>query len=573
MYIDVVPNRASPPAILLRESARINGKIKKRTLANLSALPAECIEPLRALLRGENLVTPSDAFDKISDQRHGGCEAIRVAMHKIGFPALLDSRRCRERDIVVAMVAMRILNPKSKLATSRLWPQYTLPADLGIADVDEKQLYAAMDWLLERQDRIETKLAARHLNNGGLALYDLSSSYFEGVTCPLAQRGYSRDGKHGTLQVNYGLMTDERGCPVAVSVYPGNTADSTTVASQLSKLRDQFKLNNITLVGDRGMISQKQINAIAALDGTAWITALRSGQIKDLVAKGAVQLGLFDDINLFELTHTDYPNERLIACKNHELAKRRALTREQLLKATETKLDKIKHSVDNGKLRGAANIGMRIGKVIGKYKVAKHFITNISDNSFAFSRNDDKIREEAALDGIYIVRTSLPQKACSAADTVHNYKKLAQVERAFRSIKTTDLAIRPIHHRTEDRVRAHIFLCVLAYYVQWHMMQALRPMLFADEMTDEQKAQRDPVSTARRSEAALRKASRKTLDDGSTVHSFRTLLCELDLIVRSTCRLRAPDHSAPTFEVTTSRSPPQQKAFDLLAAISLCPVP
>jgi len=524
------------------------------------------------MLRGEKLVAPSDAFDKISDQRHGGCDAIRVAMQKLGFPALLDPRRCRERDLVVAMVAMRLLNPKSKLATSRLWSQYTLPADLGIADADEKQLYAAMDWLLQRQERLEARLAARHLKNGELALYDLSSSYFEGVTCPLAKRGYSRDEKQGSLQVNYGLMTDERGCPVAVSVYPGNTADSSTVASQLSKLRDQFKLNNITLVGDRGMISQTQINTIATLEGMAWITALRSGKIKDLVAKGAVQLGLFDNTNLFELTHEDFPNERLIACKNHELEKKRAHTREQLLRATETKLDQVKQSVDNGKLRGAANIGLRVGKVIGKYKVAKHFITDISNNTFAFARHDDNIREEAAVDGIYIVRTSLPKQACSAADTVRNYKKLAQVERAFRSIKTTDLAIRRIHHRTEDRVRAHILLCVLAYYVQWHLMQALRPMLFADEMTNEQKAQRDPVSAARRSEAALRRASRKTLDDGSTVHSFRTLLCELDLITRSTCRLRGPDPNAPTFDITTSRSPTQQRAFDLLAAISLCPV-
>ena len=573
MYIDVVPNRASPPAILLRESVRHGGKIVKRTLANLSALPLAQVEPLRAILRGESLVSPTDAFDKLADRQHGACEAVRIAMRRIGFDSLLDARRSRPRDRVVAMVAARILDAKSKLATSRSWARYTLTADLGVDDADEKELYDAMDWLIERQPRIEKKLAARHLQSGGLALYDLSSSYFEGVTCPLAKRGYSRDGKPGTLQVNYGLMTDARGCPVSVSVYPGNTADSSTLAAQITKLRDEFGLHNVVLVGDRGMISQKQIDAMTPLDGLAWITALRTERIKQLVADGAIQLGLFDDRNLFELTHDDYPNERLVACRNHDLAQRRAHKRQQLLAATEAKLAKIQQSVEAQRLQGAAKIGLRVGKVIGKYKVAKHFVLQIRDDAFTFQRHDERIREESALDGLYVVRTSLSAQLSSAADTVRSYKKLSRVERAFRTIKTTALAVRPIHHRNDPRVRAHIFLCVLAYYVEWHMRNALSPMLFADELSDADKDERDPVKPAVRSDAALRKVSTQQLDDGTVVHGFRTLLDHLALVVRSTCRTRGAGSDSPTFEVVTTLSPLQHRALDLLSKIKIAPYP
>ena len=572
MYIDIVPNRASPPAVLLRESVRERGKVVKRTLANLSSLDPSQVEALRAILRGETLVAPSDAFEKLSDRQHGACEAVRVTMTRLGFDALLDSRRSRERDLVVAMVAARILEPKSKLATSRSWSRYTLAADLGVDGAHEKQLYAAMDWLLERQARIEKKLSARHLESGALALYDLSSSYFEGVTCPLAKLGHSRDGKPGTLQVNYGLMTDARGCPVAVSVYPGNTADSKTLLPQLTRLREDFGLENVVLVGDRGMISQKQIDAMTPLDGVAWITALRTERIKQLVDTGAIQLGLFDEKNIFELVHDDYPGERLVACRNPELAKRRAHKRESLLAATEAELANVKKSVDSGRLVGAAKIGLRVGKVIGKYKVGKHFVLGIADEAFAFQRNEERIREEASLDGIYVVRTSLPKERATAADAVRSYKKLSRVERAFRTIKTGNLAVRPIHHRLEDRVRAHIFLCVLAYYVEWHMRDALRPMLFADEMTDEEKDQRDPVAPAERSDAALRKIKTKKLDDGSPAHDFRSLLDELALVVRSTCRARAAKEDAATFDVVTSLTATQRRAFELLEETPTYPV-
>jgi len=574
MYIESVPNRNSPPAILVRESVRIGARIVKRTVANVSHLPEHCIDVLRKALRGETLVEPSSAFDKIDDRFHGGCEAVRIAMRQIGFDSLLDSRRSRKRNLVIAMVVMRILNPKSKLATTRLWSAYTIAEDLGLSDADEQELYSAMDWLLAQQARIERKLAARHLHDGCHALYDLSSSYFEGGKCPLARRGYSRDGKPGKLQVNYGLLTDGLGCPVCISVFPGNATDSSTLPSQLTKLRDDFGLSSVVLVGDRGMICQKQIDSIAEQDGLAWITALRSQKVKHLVAEGAVQIGLFDDRNLFEITHPDYPNERLIACKNHELAHRRARIRESLLAATEAKLQKVKDAVVREKrpLRGAAKIALRIGREVNRHKVAKHFELDITDTTFEFRRKHQQISDEAALDGIYIVRTSLSSEQSSPADTVRDYKSLSRVERAFRTIKTTDLAIRPIHHRTEDRVRAHIFVCMLAYYVQWHMQRALQPMLFADEMTDEQKAQRDPVAAAKRSPTALDKVSTKKLNDGTAPHSFRTLLCDLSRIVRSTCRIRGTDTQGATFQITTSRSPPQQRVMELLAAIRPYPV-
>ena len=572
MYIDVVPNRASSPAVLLRESARKNGKIVKRTLANLSVLDASQVEALRAILRGEKLVSPAAAFDKVQDRQHGACDLIHVAMKRLGFEALLDSRRSRERDLVVAMIAARILEPGSKLATSRSWSRYTLTADLGVEGAGEKELYAAMDWLFERQPRIEKKLAARHLKNGELALYDLSSSYFEGVTCPLAKLGYSRDGKKGTLQVNYGLLTDARGCPVSVSVFPGNTSDSKTLSPQLTKLREDFGLKEIVVVGDRGMIFQKQIDEMKLLDGVAWITALRTEGIRELFDTGAIQLGLFDEKNLFELTHDAYPGERLVACRNTELGKRRAHKRESLLAATEVALAKVKKSVDSKRLQSAAKIGLRVGKVIDKRKVGKHFLIDISENAFEYRRDEENIRKEAALDGIYVVRTCLAKERTSAADAVRSYKKLSRVERAFRTIKTGSLDVRPIHHRLEDRVRAHIFLCMLAFYVEWHLRESLRPLLFADEMTEAEKDQRDPVAPAKRSADALRKTKTKKLDDGTPVHSFRTLLNDLSLIVRSTCRASGAKPDAPTFEVVTRLTEKQRRAFELIEKIPVYPV-
>ena len=651
MYIASIPNRSSPPALLLREGYREGGKVKTRTLANLSKLPPEAIVALRQVLKGEKLVNASDAFEALASLQHGHVQAVLDAMRRLDVACLIASRPSPQRDRVVALVAARILEPDSKLATTRWWHLTTLPAMLGVADADEDDLYAAMDWLLERQDRIEKKLAARHLHEDGLALYDLSSSYFEGVTCPLAARGHNRDGKKGKLQVNYGLLTNARGIPVSVSVFEGNTGDPKTLLPQVTKLRKDFGIERFVLVGDRGMITQKQVDALREIDGIDWIAALRPEAIKKLVEGGAIQMELFDERNLFELTHPDFPGERLVACRNPELAKRRAQKRKSLLEATVQELEKVRRMVgqgrlhgkdaigvrvrkilqqykvgkhyqleirddgfdfevdpekmaaevarqyenpelvrkqlarckrhiaaiaeqlekvrqriERGRLHGQDQIGVRVGKVVNQYKVAKHFKLDIDDDRFDFEIDADKVAAEAALDGIYVVRTSLPEQRMSADDTVRSYKRLAQVERAFRSLKTLDLQVRPIRHRLEDRVRAHIFLCMLAYYVQWHMLEAWRPLLFCDE-DQEAKTTRDPVAPAQRSEEALRKVHSKTLEDGSGVHSFQTLLKLLSGIVRNVCRIPGAPPDAPTFDVVTTPNAKQQRAYQLLEAI------
>jgi len=568
MHIDAVPNRGSRPAYLLRESFREGGKVRKRTLANLSSLPDEQIVAIRAVLRGEKLHPVDELFEVIESRSHGHVEAVRVAMQKLGFEALVSSRRCRERDLVCAMVAARIIAPHTKLATTRWWHTTTLAEDLGVADADEDDLYAAMDWLLERQGGIEKKLAARHLGEGSLVLYDLSSSYFEGTTCPLAKLGHNRDGKKGKLQVNYGLLTDRRGCPVAVSVHDGNTNDAKTLLPQVDKLKKDFGIQTLVLVGDRGMISQKAIDELREQDQVAWITALKTAQIRALVEGGQLQLGLFDEKNLFELSHPDFPAERLIACRNPELAKLRGHKRQSLLEATEKELEQVKGMVERRRLGGRDAIGVRVGKVVNKYKVAKHFALDIEEHRFGFHRLEDNIAREAALDGIYIIRTSLAKKQMTADDCVRNYKSLANVERAFRSLKTIDLKIRPIHHHLADRVRSHIFLCMLAYYVEWHMREAWRPLLFADE-DQVTKTTRDPVAPAKRSTAAQAKAATHTLDDGTPAHSFCTLQQELATIVRNTaCAPQAGD-DAPTFKITTTPNSTQRRALELLNAMRL----
>ena len=568
MHIDTIPNRGSRPAYLLRESYREGARVHKRTLANLSSLSDEQILAIRAVLRGEPLTPPADRFEVVASRAHGHVEAVAAAMQRLDFAALVASKPCRERDLVLAMVASRIVAPHTKLATTRQWHTTTLACDFGVAEANEDDLYAAMDWLLLRQDTIQKKLATRHLSAGGLVLYDLSSSYFEGSTCPLAKRGYSRDGKSGSLQVNYGLLTDARGCPVAVSVHEGNTADSKTFMPEVKRLRDQFGVERMVMVGDRGMISQKAINEMHATEGIGWITALKSASIRALVEQGQLQLGLFDERNLVELSSPDYPDERLVACRNPELAKLRAYKREELLTATERNLAKIKTRVDAHKLNGQDKIGVQVGKVVNQYKVAKHFELAIGDTTFTFARKQDSIAAEAALDGIYIIRTSVPATQMDAADCVRNYKALAQVERAFRSLKTMDLKVRPIHHRTADRVRAHIFLCMLAYYLEWHLREAWRELMFAD--TDlEAKATRDPVAPAKRSKAALAKVARRALDDGTPVHSFATLLAELATIVRNTCRTPNAGPDASCFNITTSPNATQQRAFELLQQIKL----
>lgn len=700
MYISRIPNRSSPPAILLRESYREKGKVKTRTLANLSKLPGEAISLLKRFLAGERFVATTEAFQCVHSWQHGHIQAVRDAMKRLGFDRLISARACPERDRVIAMVAARILAPESKLATTRWWEITTLPRMLALEGSDEDDLYAAMDWLLDRQECIEARLAKRHLSDDALVLYDLSSSYFEGSSCPLGALGHNRDGKKGKLQVNYGLLTDDRGCPVAVSVFNGNTVDTQTLLPQVQRIQGQFGIERLAIVGDRGMISQTQIDALKVIPGVDWITALRGSAIHKLVDAHQVQIDLFDERSHFQLTHPAYPGERLVACRNPLLAERRASKRQALLEATtreleaaralveraklrgrekiaqrvkkllghcglaeqftltideghfayrlpnpdraaaallsafETKIERVRARIARGTLRGRATIearlkaiakqhkldkqvvfvigeagfdvripgqntalkqaldgfcqalerirvlveqgkfggqdkiGVRLGKVINKYKVGKHVILDIQDEGFTFRVDEQKVAEEAALDGIYVIRTSVDTERMSAAEAVRSYKSLSQVERAFRSIKTVDLKVRPIHHHLEPRVRAHIFLCMLAYYVEWHMREAWRPLLFCDEDL-EAKTLRDPVVPAKRSDAAMDKAHTKTLVDGSPVHSFQSLLRLLSGIVLNIAQVPGTFDDAATFEITTTPNPTQQRAIELVNNIHL----
>ena len=568
MHIDVVPNRGSRPTYLLRESYREGSRVRKRTLANLSALSDAQIHAIRTVLGGEQLGPVAEYFEVLASRPHGAVQAVRVAMQRLGFEALVAARPGPMRTLVCAMVAARIVAPHTKLATARWWHSSTLAEEFSVTEADADDLYAAMDWLLERQEAIEKKLAVRHLHAGGLVLYDLSSSYFEGSCCPLARIGYNRDGKRGMLQVNYGLITDARGCPVAVSVHEGNVADSLTLLPVVERLREQYGIGELVMVGDRGMISNQAIATMRETGAVDWITALKSASIRALVEQGQLQLGLFDARNLLELSCPAYPGERLIACRNPELAKLRAHKREELLAATEQNLTKIKARVDAGQLTGRAAIGLRVGRVIDQYKVAKHFALTIEERAFSFERKSEAIAAEAALDGIYIIRTSVAATRMQAPDCVRNYKALANVERAFRSLKGIDLKVRPIHHRLADRVRAHIFLCMLAYYVEWHMREAWRELMFADP--DQQaKITRDPVAAARRSAHALKKAAQQQLDDGTPVHSFSTLLAELSTLARNTCRTPGAGADAPTFDVLTTANPKQQRALELIQQLRL----
>ena len=557
---------------LLRRSYREDGKVKNETLGNLSHLPEPLVEIIRRSLQGQTFVPLEATFQITRSRAQGHVQAISLAMQRLGLSSLIGSTPCRERDLVLAMVASRIAFAHTKLATTRRWHTCTLAEDFGVADADEDDLYAAMDWLLTRQDAIQAKLAPRHLSSGGLVLYDLSSSYFEGSTCPLARRGYSRDGKPGTLQVNYGLLTDARGCPVAVSVFEGNTADSKTFMPAVQRVREDFGVQQVVMVGERGMrtvgTQQKAIDELRQTDAMGWITALKSVSIRALVEQGQLQLGLFDERNLVELESPDYPRERLVACRNDALAKLRAHKREELLKATEAHLLEVQASVDAAKLRGQDKIGVRVGKIINKHKVAKHFELVITDASLAWTRRQDHIDSEAALDGLYIIRTSVSAAQMDAPTCVRNYKSLANVERAFRSLKTIDLKVRPIHHRLEKRVRSHLFLCMLAYYVEWHMRQAWAPLTFTD--TDQPaKATRDPVAPAKRSKSAQDKASSHTLPDGQTTHSFATLMVDLATIVSNTCRSPKSAPDSPTFNVLTTATAHQLKAIALIDAIKL----
>ena len=567
MHIHIVPNRGARPTILLRESYREGKKVKKRTIANLSHLPMHQIELLRAVFQGADLQPAGLGFVVERSQPAGHVDAVHRMMERLGLPALIASKPCPERDLVLALITARILDPRPKLATTRSWAATTLAETFGVTLADEQDCYAAMDWLWARQDRIQKKLAARHLKADGLVLYDLSSSYFEGTTCPLARRGYSRDGRRGTLQVNYGLMTDDRGCPVAVTVHEGNTADPTTLMPEITRIKDEFGIAQFVMVGDRGMISSAAIATLREHGGIDWITALKSTSIRALVEDKSLQPDLFDDTNLCEITHPDYPGERLVACRNPELAKLRRHKREDLLSATEEALRTIQTRIEAGRLTGQDKIGLTVGRVINRYKMAKHFTLTITDTTFTFARKEDAIAAEAALDGLYIIRTSVSPERLDSASCVRHYKSLSQVERAFRSMKTVDIKVRPIHHRLSDRVRAHIFLCMLAYYVEWHLKEAWRELLFADE-DQVARATRDPVAPAQRSEEAKAKVARRHHEDGTPIHSFPTLLTELATIVRNTCRTSA-EADAPTFSVTTQPNPLQARAMVLIDALAV----
>jgi Transposase DDE domain len=565
MYIEAIPNRNSPPAILLREGWREGAKTHKRTLANLSHWPRHKIETLRRLLRDEVLVSPKDLFETQRTLAHGHVEAILGTIGKIGLDGVISSKRCRERDLVLAMIAERLIHPCSKLATTRLWHTTTLAEELSVAGANEDDLYDAMDWLVARQQRIEKKLAARHLREGAVVLYDVSSSYYEGQTCPLAQFGHDRDGQKGLPIIVYGVLTDGEGCPVAVSVYAGNTGDPTTVADQVDKLRQRFGLLRLVLVGDRGMLTQPQIDNLKAHPGLGWITALRSVSIRNLVTQGALQLSLFDQKNLAEIASPDFPGERLMACYNPLLAQERSRKRQALLEATEQGLTKLVREVarrTKSPLEGS-QIGLKAGKILERYKVGKHYALTIGEGIFRWARRVDSIEAEAKLDGIYVIRTSEPSERLSAADTVRTYKSLSQVERAFRCMKGIDLLVRPIRHRTENRVPAHIFLCVLAYYVEWHMRRALAPILFEDDQLETARKRRDPVLPAVPTESAKTKKATHTTPDGLPVHSFETLMAELASRGRNTYRLKSDDSSL-TFEQVPQPTAVQRRAYELL---------
>ncbi len=552
---------------LLMRSYREDGKVKKETVANITSLGDDIVELVRQALRGVKHAPVQSLFEIVSSRPHGNVEAVLCAMRRLGFARLLNARKCPERSLIMALVAQRILAPRTKLATTREWHSTTLAEQLGVADANEDDLYAAMDWLLQRKDRIEGKLARRHLSDDSLVMFDLTSSYFEGSACPLAARGYSRDRKQGKLQVNYGLLTDERGCPVAVSVFSGNTGDPKTLMPQVEKLRGRFGLHRFVMVGDRGMITGKQIKEMRGLGGIDWITALRSQSIRKLLEGGHIQLELFDERNLFELEHADFPGERLIACRNPGLAKRRKHKRTDLLEATGLALGKIARSVQCGRLKGkpGKTIGVAVGKVVNKYKVAKHIVLDIGDGHFGWSIDEASVTAEAALDGLYVIRTSVAQERLSAGGTVRSYKRLSRVERAFRTLKTVDIHVRPIHHRTADRVRAHIFLCALAYYVRWHMEQAWRELLF----TDEQPPVGDPVAPAQRSAAAMVKVRTHKRADGGVVHNFRTLMQKLATVVRNRSRLASLDGGDATVDVLTRPDGDQRRALELVGEIQV----
>ena len=565
MYVETVPNRNSPPAILLREGRREGKKVHKRTLANLSSWPKDKIERLRRVLKDEPLVHPDQLFLVERSRPHGHVELLMEVARKLKLPWLIDPRPSPQRDRVLAMILQRLLNPASKLATTRLWHTTTLGEELSLEDTDEDDLYEAMDWLLERQDRIEGKLAKRHLSEGDPVLYDVSSSYYEGESCPLMQFGHNRDGRRDRPMVVYGVLADGMGRPLAVEAYAGNTGDPTTVGDQVEKVRGRFGLKRVVLVGDCGLLTETQIRHLKRYPGVGWISALRHRQIRRLVESEAVQLSLFDRRHLAEVRSPDYPGERLIVCHNPILAEHRRQKRDALLEATEEALEGIARQVTRRTRTPllATEIAEKVGGVKNRFQVAKHFRTEIADGVFRYERHTEAITREAQLDGFYILRTSEGADRLETTEVVRRYKDLTRVERAFRSLKTVDLEIRPIRHRVEGRVRAHLFLCLLAYYVHWHLRQALAPLLFDDEELDAERARRDPVLAAQPSESAKRKKSKRLTEEGLPLHSLETLMAAMGTRARHQCRLPSePD--APCIQRLTEPTPLQQRALQLV---------
>src|SRR5882762_4930666 len=573
MYVATVPNRNSPPAILLRESYRLDGKVKTRTIANITHLAPHQVDALRLALAGSLTAASTPLPESFLISRslpHGHVAAVLGCLPKLQLDSILDPVPSRQRDLVIAMIVARIVEPASKLATARGLHCDTLHHSLGevlhLDSADEAELYQAMDWLLPQQSRIEQELAKRHLSDGGLVLYDLTSTYFEGRHCPLGKLGHSRDDKSGKLQIVFGLLTNASGCPVAVEVFAVNTADPKTVAAQVNKLRQRFGLSDVVLVGDRGMITSARIRQdLPASHGIQWISALRASQIQKLARDGRLQMSFFDKTDLVEIAHPGFPGERLIACFNPLLAEERSRKRPDLLAATEKQLETIAVATKRPKrpLRGKQHIGLRAGKILNRYKMGKHFQLRIEEDSFHYERKTANIEREQNLDGIYVIRTSVKQESLTGQQVVASYKSLSGVERAFRSLKTVDLHVRPIHHRLPDRVRAHILLCMLAYYVEWHMRQLLAPILFDDH--DKQQAQTARVSIvapALRSAAARRKAATRKTDEGLKIHSFQTLLGDLATIAKN--RIEPKEKKIPAFDILTTPTNLQQHAFALL---------
>ena len=568
MYIERVPNRNSPPAVLLRESYRQEGKVRKRTLANLSKWPDHIVDGLRTLLKGGVALPALDAaFEILRSRPHGHVAATLGALRSLGLERLLDRRPSRERALTVAMIVARILEPRSKLAVARGLASetmtHTLGEELGIEEADANELYAAMDWLLKRQQRIERRFAEKHLEDGALVLCDVTSVYFEGSKCPLARRGYSKDGKPGKSQIVFGLLCSRDGCPVAVEVFSGNTADPSTLSAQVHKLKERFSLKRVIMVGDRGLLTNARIREDLEPGGLSWITSLRAPAVRKLAQEGHLQLSLFDQRDMAEISVPDlYPDERLIVCRNPLLAAERTRKRLDLLDATERKLRAVAEATRRQRrpLKGKKDIAVRADRALRAHKVGKHFDIEVEEDGFRYSRNQERIADEAALDGFYVIRTNVREADLTAAEAVRSYKSLSNVERAFRSFKSVDLKVRPVHHRLADRVRTHVFLCMLAYYVEWHMRRLLAPLLFDDE--DRRDERNSPVKPARRSHAARTKAGSQRTPDGLPVHSFQTLLADLATLTRN--RVRTRNAEAAIADVLARPTPTQDRALSLL---------